>query len=140
MPTIRWKRYDASPAEAAADSPYLVMATRLPLKQHRSVPGFFRATSKIRRQLASADGLIGYTLRAQPLRKTFWTVSVWRDQASLDRFAAAEPHNRIVRTTRPQMGQSTFVTWTCIEADLPPAWPDARRRIAATAAGEGQDD
>ena len=68
------------------------MASRLPLRAHRSVPGFLLDAMRIRGQLAAAPGLVGYALDAQPARKTFWTFSVWEDEQSLSRFAAADPH------------------------------------------------
>ena len=40
------------------------MASRLPLKSYRSIPGFMRDTIRIRRQLGQAAGLVGYTLNA----------------------------------------------------------------------------
>ena len=44
---------------------YLVMASHLPLKRITATVRFFRGVSAIRRQLATADGLVGYTLRAK---------------------------------------------------------------------------
>jgi hypothetical protein len=49
--------------EPGADN--LVMASHLPLKRITATARFFRAVSAVRRQLATADGLIGYTLRAE---------------------------------------------------------------------------
>jgi hypothetical protein len=77
---------------------------------------------KIRRQLAGADGLIGYALNARVLQKEFWTVSVWRSRDDLEHFAAAGPHARIIRTKRERMAPTTFVFWTCTGADIPVAW------------------
>jgi hypothetical protein len=39
---------------------------------------FFRGVSAVRKQLANADGLVGYTLRAKPLARDYWTLSVWK--------------------------------------------------------------
>jgi heme-degrading monooxygenase HmoA len=77
---------------------------------------------KIRRQLATADGLIGYTLNARLTRKEFWTVSVWRTKDDLERFASADPHVTISRTKHERTGQSQFVFWTCRGDDLPIGW------------------
>jgi hypothetical protein len=52
-----------------------------------------RDTLAIRRQLSSASGLVGYSLDADLAHRTFWTFSKWTDQASLDTFAASEPHD-----------------------------------------------
>ena len=61
---------------------YVAMVSELPLASHRAIPRFLRHTRRIRRQLAAADGLVGYALKADLWNKTFWTYSVWVDQAS----------------------------------------------------------
>jgi hypothetical protein len=108
---------------------YFVMASRLPLARHRDVPAFLRATRDIRRQLARADGLLGYGLDAKLLRRTFWTLSVWRDSDALNAFANANPHAIRVQGIRPLMNATTFATWTTSGAQLPVTWTEARRRI-----------
>jgi hypothetical protein len=83
MPALPWtQRQTIDPGRT-----YLAMASRLPLKRRRSIPGFLRDAAAIRRQLARAHGMVGYALDAELARKTFWTFSVWEDQASLDAFA-----------------------------------------------------
>ena len=52
------------------------MASHLPLKRITATVRFFRAVTAVRKQLATADGLIGYTLRARPLARDYWTLSV----------------------------------------------------------------
>jgi len=97
---------------------YMAMASRLPLKRRRSIPGFLRATLAIRRQLARADGLVG-----------FWTFSVWQDQASLDAFAAADPHRAIIRRLRPLMGQTRFEFFQVPGSDLPLTWDQMKASV-----------
>ena len=106
------------------------MASRLPLRAHRSVPGFLLDAMRIRGQLARAPGLVGYALDAQPARKTFWTISVWEDQASLSRFAAADPHRGLTKGLQPQMGPSQFEFFQISGGDLPLDWDEVRRRLA----------
>ena len=61
MPALPWVgRQDIDP-----DRDYVVMASRLPLKAHRYIPGFLRDTLRIRRQLARTEGLVAYALNAQ---------------------------------------------------------------------------
>jgi quinol monooxygenase YgiN len=88
MPALPWtQRRTVDPGRT-----YLAVASRLPLRRRRSIPGFLRDAMAIRRQLARAHGMVGYALDAELARKTFWTFSVWEDQASLDAFAASDPH------------------------------------------------
>jgi hypothetical protein len=34
--------------------------------------------------LASAEGMLGYSVLARPLSKRFWTLSSWKDDAALE--------------------------------------------------------
>ncbi|HUY48988.1 MAG TPA: hypothetical protein VMV92_25255 [Streptosporangiaceae bacterium] len=106
------------------------MASRLPLRSYRHIPLFMKRTLVIRRQLAGAPGLIGYAILADLPHKTFWTVSAWDSRLALNGFSATNPHRVIVRATRPMMGRSTFVFWTCPASSLPISWDEVRRRIA----------
>ena len=87
MPALPWSHRQV----IDPDHVYVVMASRLPLKAHRFIPGFLVDTLRIRRQLARTEGLVAYALNAQLARKTFWTYSVWIDQGSLDTFPAPIP-------------------------------------------------
>ena len=88
---------------------YLVMASHLPLERITSAVRFFRGVSAVRRQLAGADGLVGYTLRAKPFARDYWTLSVWKDQASLRGFMRTPPHAQLMSSLRPLMGPTKFV-------------------------------
>jgi len=110
---------------------YVGFATRLPLTGHRHTPGFLVDTRRVRRQLAGAPGLVGYSLLAQLGKKTFWTVSVWEDEAALRAFAAAEPHRDVTRRSPGRMGASRFETFTVAGTDVPLPWAAVRQRFAA---------
>jgi hypothetical protein len=125
MPALPWIRV----GEPGADATYVVMASRLPLRSYKRIPSFIRATMRIRRQLAAAEGLVGYSLDAHVLSKTFWTLSAWRDQQALDGFARGEPHRSLVSAIRPHMNPTTFVTWTTKGSELPVSWESARCEV-----------
>jgi len=125
MPALPWARV----GQPEPGTTYVAMASRLPLRSYGRIPSFIRATWRVRRQLAGADGLVGYSLDAKLLSKTFWTLSAWRDQAALDRFASAEPHRSVVAAIRPHMAATTFVTWAVTEAEVPVRWQTAREHV-----------
>jgi hypothetical protein len=127
MPALPWK--ECQPVDPARQ--YAAMASRLPLRAHRSVPGFLLDAMRIRGQLAHAPGLVGYALDAQPARKTFWTVSVWEDEQSLSRFAATDPHRSLTKGLQPQLGPTRFEFFQVCGGDLPLDWEQVRRRLAA---------
>ena len=79
MPDLPWTAH----AEMEPGTGYLVMTSHLPPKRITATVRFFRAVSAVRRQLATADGLIGYPLRAKPLARDYWTLSVWKDDTAL---------------------------------------------------------
>lgn len=127
MPALPWvTRQPIDP-----DHDYIAMASRLPLRRHASIPRFLRDTLRIRRQLAATPGLVGYGLNAQLIHKTFWTFSVWRDQASLDAFAASDPHRQITARLAPHMDASRFAFFTIAGAEVPLAWDEVTARLAA---------
>ena len=125
MPALPWVAREP----IGPDRTYTVMSSKLPLKRSRSIPGFLRDTLAIRRQLRSTVGLVGYSLDAEIARRTFWTFSVWTDQASLDAFAAAEPHRDIIRRLRPLMGPTRFSTTTLTGRNIPTTWAERKAPV-----------
>jgi quinol monooxygenase YgiN len=83
---------------------------------------------RITTQLRGAAGLFGYSLYAEPAAKRFWTLSAWRDEASLFDFVQAQPHARAMTEMAPRMGETRFIRWTLQGSELPPSWDDALRR------------
>src|SRR5262245_51469655 len=120
-----------SRAELEPGPEYLVMASHLPLKRLTGTVAFFRAVSAIRKQLAGADGLVGYTLRAKPLSRDYWTLSVWQDETALRAFMRTPPHAGVMTSLRPLMGPTTFLTWTIGAADGRPSLTGALQRLAS---------
>ena len=108
---------------------YVLMASFLPLKRFRSIPGFLRDALTIRRQLRTASGLVGYALLAELSHKTFWTFSVWEDRASLDAFASSDPHGQIIRKLAPRMEQTTFKFFDTNGSGLPWAWDKVKTQL-----------
>lgn len=125
MPALPWvERERIDPAVT-----YQAMASHLPLKRHRSIPGFLVDTLAIRRQLAKAEGLVGYALDAEVASKTFWTFSVWQRRADLDAFARSDPHQKIVRGLRPRMGESRFAFFSVPGETLPLTWEQMKAPV-----------
>ena len=101
---------------------YLVLLTYLPLKKRRTIPRFFWSTFAIQKQLAGSAGILGYALRAKPLPKNFWTMSVSLDEKSLMDFALRLPHSQVMKTLAPQMGPTKFIRWKVAGPDFPLRW------------------
>ncbi|WP_138732161.1 DUF3291 domain-containing protein [Modestobacter excelsi] len=134
MATLPW----ISLGSIQIDTPALVMASRFRVRRLRDVPRFFLDSVRIHRQVRAADGALGVSLIARPLRREFSTLSAWRNRAALEALVRAQPHAGAMRRHRPVMAESTFTFWD-VEADrLPVRWEEARRRLdQARAATEG---
>ena len=130
MPTIPWRT--ATTPEPTEQ--YVVLASRLPLRSITRVPWFAGLTVSVLRQLERTDGLVGYSLRAQPLAKTFWTLSAWSDQEALGAFVHELPHRAVMAKLRPHMGATRCASWTVPGSELPVAWDDATPRLASSEA------
>jgi heme-degrading monooxygenase HmoA len=133
MPAIPWRRL----TQPEAEQEYLVMASRLPLHSYRTIPRFLGLTLSVARQLERTEGLIGYSLLAQPTRKTFWTLSAWRDQQALHAFVRTLPHLNVMKVLRPYMGPTKFTTWQVRGAALPVAWDDAIETLVRSSTSRG---
>ena len=134
MPTLPW-----APGTAAAQptDAVVVLGSRLELQSYWPILGFLRAAMSVRKQVRNSPGALGVSLVAQPVRKTFWTLSAWVDQAALNAFVGKEPHHSVMTHFRPEMASSTFTNFT-IRPDQVPArnsnaqdlWDLAREKLS----------
>lgn len=130
MPTLPWTTPSGDSHHRAPGA--LVMASRFELKRWRDVPGFFLASLRVRDQMLKSPGVIGVSLIARPLRRTFFTLSAWSDRSALDAAVAAQPHAATMARFRTRMADSVFTFWETAEPS-PPDWADAVRRLDETA-------
>ena len=126
MPALPWRRGPYKPAAA----PMVVLASRFQLRRYRDVVPFFVAALRIDAQVRRSEGAVGLALIAQPLRRTFYTLSAWRDHAAIDAMIATEPHRSVMARYHELTTDSHFTTWSATGA-APPTWQDARDHLRA---------
>lgn len=112
------------------DHEYVVLASSIPPLSRSSTGRLFRGASTVRRQLASTEGVVGFSLLARPLRKQYATLSVWVDDDALAAFAAGSPHHKLMTDLSPEMGPTKFVRWTISGSGGRPSWGEAMQRLA----------
>ena len=134
MPALPW----ISVGEPDPNADLVVMASRLPLRSHGDIPRFLWQTWLVHRQLARSPGLIGYSLDAHLIAKTFWTVSAWQSRRDLGSFEGTNPHAAAKDALRHAMMPSTFVMWRSRPEDLPITWPEVRGRLQTAASAGGR--
>jgi quinol monooxygenase YgiN len=125
MPASPWRTFGSPEPEGE----YVALLSYLPLKSYWRIPTFFLYSAQAVKQLASAEGMMGYSALARPLSKQFWTLSAWKDEAALRTFVQHPPHVRIMTALAPHMGETKFVRWMVKGAQLPLHWDDALRRL-----------
>ncbi|WP_232661594.1 DUF3291 domain-containing protein [Pseudonocardia sp. TRM90224] len=123
MPTIPW-----APAEPVL-ADVVVMASRFRVRKLRHVLPFFIDAMRIYAQTRKAEGAVGVSLVAHPLRREFATLSAWRDEAALRQMVRTEPHRSVMVRQRAVMAESVFRSWTAPGSEVP-TWEEAELRLA----------
>lgn len=128
MLTIPWTTSTTTSTGSAT-----CQVSRLELTRVRDVPGFLVAALRLRRIMMQASGAVGLSLRAEPSRRTFWTLSAWDDHEALQAFTRSDYHRSVMVKYRDRMAGSHFHTWTDTGPDgARPTWDDAMRRYEAS--------
>ncbi len=128
MLTIPW-----TTSKTTSDAATLIQVSRLELARARDVPGFLVAALRIRRMALRTPGAVGVSIRAQPFRRTFWTLSAWDGQDAIAQFVQSDYHRRVMTTYRDRMVGAHFHTWNEINTTVRrPSWDDAHRRYEAS--------
>jgi hypothetical protein len=126
MPASPWRTFGSPDS----NGDFAALLSYLPLRSYWRVPPFFLYTAQVVKQLASAQGLLGYSVLARPFSKRFWTLSAWENEEALRAFVQYPPHVRIMAALTPHMNETKFVHWTVKGSQLPLQWDDALRRFA----------
>ena len=124
MPETPWRTFRAP----NPNGDFVALLSYLPLKSYGGVLTLAIYAVQVVKQLATADGLVGYSLLARPLSKRFWTLSAWESEDALRAFVQKEPHLRIMTVLAPHMDKTKFVRWVVKGSELPLRWDDALRR------------
>ncbi len=107
---------------------YFALLSYLPLNKYRAIPAFLKFTFQIQRQLGATPGILGYSLRAKPLSRNFWTLSAWENEQVLKDFVVKLPHGQAMKTMTPHMGPTKFTKWKVLGSGLPLRWEEAMER------------
>ena len=105
------------------------MASRLQLSGRQSVPLFLYLALGVFVQVLRAPGVAGASLKAEPLKGCFWTLSSWTDKKSIAAYSDSDPHRSTVRKLRPWMADSRFLIY---EVRGKPDWAEDATAAAAS--------
>jgi hypothetical protein len=106
-----------------------VSVTRLRLRSIVYLPAFFLRTMPSIRQVKRASGYRNGALLADRAW-TFWTVTVWVDQAAMRDYMMSGAHRAAMPSLVNWCDEASVVHWEQPE-DALPSWPEAERRMRA---------
>jgi heme-degrading monooxygenase HmoA len=90
---------------------------------------FDEGTRRVDESLSSLDGFIGRSLRIHLFGNEAWTMTVWRDEESLDAFVASTTHRRAIRDGMPALKSARFLRFRIPTREVPPSWGDVLKRL-----------
>ncbi|MCT7356744.1 DUF3291 domain-containing protein [Streptomyces sp. 15-116A] len=125
MPTLPWTVPNTPPS----DTEVHVFASRFETRTLWGALKFLVRTPGVWRQVSRAPGAYGASLKAEPWKRTFWTLSAWESPKALAAFARGGTHGPTSRGLARQMRDAKFVTWIAKSGDLPVPWREAQRRL-----------
>ncbi|MPZ15820.1 MAG: DUF3291 domain-containing protein [Chloroflexi bacterium] len=115
-------------APHAARGPFFASATYIPVRSWSAVVPFMRLARRVEEQARRSDGIVGYSLRADVLKRRFWTLSLWSSKASARAFVGEEPHATAVVRFRDWAGSgAAFAEWDAPGPEL--EWHEADKRL-----------
>ncbi|MCC5476854.1 DUF3291 domain-containing protein [Streptomyces sp. NPDC059680] len=125
LPALPW----IVPNTPPQDTEVHVFASRFETRSLWGALRFLARTPAVWRQVGKAPGAYGASLKAQPLRRTFWTLSAWESAEALKAFARSGVHRPASRGLASQMRDAAFATWQTTSDQLPVSWEEAERRL-----------
>ena len=102
--------------------------TFVPIARWRDVLSSFKLSNQVEAQLKASPGIIAYSLAVNPLRRHFWTYSVWSNRTAVAAFTRIEPHATAIERFKDWAGEgSAFVEWESAAPKLD--WNEAFERL-----------
>jgi len=118
----------------APDRPVLVVVSAT---EHR--PGmraeFFKDTKAVLATMADQPGLLGHGVRFEIFGSKAWTMTAWKDEASLAAFVRSPAHREAVRRSGETAQNIRFASVEVPLAALPMSWAEAEQRLDAATPG-----
>ncbi len=93
---------------------------------------FWDAIPKIQAEIAEAPGFIGSSLRVALSGKRAWTLTVWKDEASIAAFLRGPAHRRAISIGAPLLKRASAARGALAPDAFPPQWNTALQMLEQT--------
>jgi hypothetical protein len=104
-----------------------VSITRLHLRGYRYVPSFLRQAQLSSEQARRSPGFLAGAVFASPLRRTFWTLTVWKEEAAMRAFRSAGDHRYVMTRLSDWCDEAAVAHWQQRDATVPGSGEILRR-------------
>jgi len=105
----------------------IVAVTRLRLRDHEESDDFLGLALALLEQAEHSHGIRGLDTLADA-HDVWWSVSCWRDRASVDDYVHSNPHAEAMTRLEELCDEASFIDWIQAGDDLPD-WATAHRRL-----------
>ena len=105
----------------------VVSITRLRVRSWVYLPAFFVRSFRAARQAVAADGNLAVRLLSDR-HKTFWTGTIWSNEAAVKSFMHSGAHGGVMRKLLDWCDEAALVHWTQESSEFP-SWEEAYRRL-----------
>lgn len=105
----------------------LVSITRLRVRSWKYLPAFVLASFRSAMQARRAPGNLAVTLLREA-QNTFWTRSLWADEAAMKTFMTSGTHRKIMPRLLNWCDEASVARWTQDATQLP-MWEEVHRRM-----------
>jgi heme-degrading monooxygenase HmoA len=96
---------------------------------------FFKDTKAVLATMADQPGLLGHGVRFEIFGSKAWTMTAWKDEASLAAFVRSPAHREAVRRSGETAQNIRFASVEVPLAALPMSWAEAEQRLDAATPG-----
>ena len=96
---------------------------------------FWRHVGRVEQSLANRPGLVGYALRRQIIGNRAWTMTVWKDDSSLEAFVRSPAHQEAIRQALPMLETVRFARIELRASEIPITWTQAEQLLEASENG-----
>ena len=96
-----------------------VSITRLHLRRYRFLLPFAWRSHLAARQAERSKGFLAGAVFGDPLRRTFWTMTVWQDEAAMRTYRAAGDHRHVMTRLADWCDEAAIAHWQQRDATVP---------------------
>lgn len=88
---------------------------------------FWKNTFEVKNKLKDYPGYIGGSIRKEIFGNRGWTMSVWEDEESLEKFVYGERHQRAIEVGMPALIKTKFARVKVKRSKIPLDWEEVER-------------